>query len=478
MLSHLDRALDLHASTTGRSPRQQTLRGTIAWSCDLLDPAAQRLFRCCAVFPGGASLEAVDAVWTAIEQNEEEAVDDVLQRLLDASMVTVAEADDGSSRIEILNTVREYAEERLCASSDDAVVRRAALHFFRGLMWAGIHDQSPGAWTALSGRLIVELDNFRAGLRWLLLPSRSPDADDVSEACLITWGLTNWLLWQRSFRQEGIFWCEQALAASGQAQTVEVAACRAALGRLLTLEGKVEAAQTAVLSAAERLATLTSRTGLRPEDVNLIEWLAQGTRASVAGHLGHLDQGERLLRELTTVAAHPRLRAWNLIRLGHIRRGQGDFDEALELDTEAYELALREAEETLVSMAGAALAYDLKFMGRLEEADALMRSLIPRMLTSAGREDLLIELAEDFGAILAERGRATGAAVLWGAAWAERNRRSLSLHPEQEQQLSHSLALARTALGATWDEWLQRGRELELAQALRQALDDGAGTDT
>jgi hypothetical protein len=129
-------------------------------------------------------------------------------------------------------------------------------------------------------------------------------------------------------------------------------------------------------------------------------------------------------------------------------------------------------------MAGAALAYDLKFMGRLEEADALMRSLIPRVLTSAGREDLLIELAEDFGAILAERGRATGAAVLWGAAWAERDRRSLSLHPEQEQQLSHPLALARTALGATWDEWLQRGRELELAQALRQALDDGAGTDT
>jgi predicted ATPase len=69
-------------------------------------------------------------VWTAIEQNEEEAVDDVLQRLLDASMVTVAEADDGSSRIEILNTVREYAEERLCASSDDAVVRRAGPPLF------------------------------------------------------------------------------------------------------------------------------------------------------------------------------------------------------------------------------------------------------------------------------------------------------------------------------------------------------------
>jgi predicted ATPase len=126
MLRRMDRRLPLLTDGAFDLPeRQQTLRATLAWSHNLLGPAAQMLFRRLAVFAGGWTLEAAEAV-CADPQLPARQVLEQLQVLVDSSLVT--RLDDGSNesepRFAMLQTVREFAEERLAEATDAEIVRR------------------------------------------------------------------------------------------------------------------------------------------------------------------------------------------------------------------------------------------------------------------------------------------------------------------------------------------------------------------
>jgi predicted ATPase len=464
----LDRALDLHAIRKGRSPRQQTLRGTITWSYDLLDAAAQRLFRCLAVFPGGASLETIEALWVAVEPNGEDSIE-VLQRLVDASMLVVAEVADGAPRVDMLNTIRAYAEERLIGSRDSELARDAGFGVLRELLWHGLRDESPGAWSALTRRLDTEQENYRASLLWSLFSDDRRASERVSDACLLVWGLVNWLYSQRGYRDEARSWCERALRCAGELKSVEVAACHTAYTRMLMSSHDYEAAQQSIDKAHRYLVAPTTRSTLDAEDVALVTWFVANMRVEVAQRRGEVALAERVLRELTDVPAPKRLRVGSLVRLASIRSMQGDWTHACELDSQAYELALRVGEEHLVVWSGQNLACDLRCLGRLEEAEEQMKSVIPRVIT-CGNPDDLPSAAEDLAAILAERGRSEAAAMLWGAAWAERERSGLPLDDVQGQELAGAIEIARSELDTSWDELVQRGGRVDVRQALMDAL--------
>jgi predicted ATPase len=118
LLERLSRRLDLLKAGRGVDPRQQTLRATIEWSHELLDGDEQRLFARLSVFRGGWTLETAEEVC--------EADLDVVQSLVDKSLVHVREGD----RFWMLETIREYAEERLEHSDEaDELRRRHAEHF-------------------------------------------------------------------------------------------------------------------------------------------------------------------------------------------------------------------------------------------------------------------------------------------------------------------------------------------------------------
>lgn len=163
MLSRLGRRLPLlTAGVRDRSVRQQTLRSTIDWSYNLLDPFEQRLFTRLAVFVGGCPLEAAEEVCAG------EGSPDVLtgiESLVDQSLLS-GEGEDGEPRFYMLATVREYALERLAATGEEEAVRQRHATYFLALaeeaepMLAG---PERGRWLE---RLDADHNNLRAALRW------------------------------------------------------------------------------------------------------------------------------------------------------------------------------------------------------------------------------------------------------------------------------------------------------------------------
>jgi len=154
LLERLGRRLDLLRAGRGVDPRQQTLRATIDWSHELLDEDEQRLFARLAVFVGGCTLESAEEVCQSDL--------DVLQSLVDKSLVRVR---DGN-RFWMLETIREYASERLNDSSEmQGLHHLHAEHFLSFVEAAEAHLAAYS--TDWLDRVSLEHDNIRAALDWL-----------------------------------------------------------------------------------------------------------------------------------------------------------------------------------------------------------------------------------------------------------------------------------------------------------------------
>src|SRR5260221_9335365 len=143
--------------------RQQTLRAAIDWSYDLLSPAEQRLFRRLSVFVGGCDLEGVEAVCDAKGDLDLDLLDGMTS-MVDKSLAQQMEQSHGESRFVMLESIREYALEKLAASGEEALTRRAHAAYCLVLAEEEITEQGGAAWME---RFTFEHDNFRAALEWL-----------------------------------------------------------------------------------------------------------------------------------------------------------------------------------------------------------------------------------------------------------------------------------------------------------------------
>jgi predicted ATPase/class 3 adenylate cyclase len=154
ILERLSKRLDLLKGGRDAEARQQTLRSTLEWSYDLLEEGEKRLFVRLSVFAGGCALEAAEQV--------AEADLDVLQSLVDKSLLR-----HGDERFWMLETIREYAAERLDESeeADEAAIRGRHLDFFFALAERAYEERltSTSMWFPV---LDDELDNMRAALDW------------------------------------------------------------------------------------------------------------------------------------------------------------------------------------------------------------------------------------------------------------------------------------------------------------------------
>jgi len=166
ILARLDRRLAFLAGGRDVPERQRTLRGAIDWSHELLDEAEQVLFRRLAVFAGGCTVEGVEAVCEPQERGLD-AVDGI-SSLHDKSLVRRDDGAAGGLRVVMLETIREYARERLHASGEAADVRRRHAAFFLDLARRAaehLYGREQTEWLQLLDR---ELDNFRAVIGWAL----------------------------------------------------------------------------------------------------------------------------------------------------------------------------------------------------------------------------------------------------------------------------------------------------------------------
>ena len=187
--------------------RQRTLRDAIAWSHDLLSPQEQTLFRRLAVFAGGCTLEAVEAVANAAGDLD---ILEGMGSLVDESLLRHAEGPGGDPRYSLLETVREFSLDRLTVSGEDGLIRSRHAAYFAGLA-ESLHPDIDGPEQVRTvAELEAEQDNLRAAIAWAI---EQPDAATALRLTANFWKF--WLV--RSRQTEGRDWLERSLAVPGDA---------------------------------------------------------------------------------------------------------------------------------------------------------------------------------------------------------------------------------------------------------------------
>jgi predicted ATPase len=146
--------------------RQQTLRAAIDWSYDLLSAAEQKLFRRLSVFVGGCTLEGAEAVCNTKGDLDLDLLDGMAS-MVDKSLVQQAEQAMGESRFMMLETIREYAEEKLVTSGEEPVTKRAHAAYCIVLAEEEAKEECGAEGAEWLERFRLEHSNFRASLEWL-----------------------------------------------------------------------------------------------------------------------------------------------------------------------------------------------------------------------------------------------------------------------------------------------------------------------
>jgi predicted ATPase/DNA-binding CsgD family transcriptional regulator len=455
ILTRLADSLGLLVSSSRDVPdRQRTLRATIAWSHDLLGEAARRLLAACSVFRGGIGLDHVEAV-CARALRLDVPVLHALQELVDQSLLRLAGSPAAVPRYAMLETVREFAAEQLGGLPERESVRRAHASVFWDLAKdLGRPPSSPGR--AGLDLLELEHDNFRAALDWYA-------AADPAMALRLANRLTG-------------FWSVRGHFSEG----------RRRLGELLD--------------------RVPSSDPERVDALNGAAWLAtdQGDRAAALGLLDESIRSARVAHDPVRVAAglYTRGRAKQVI--GDPAGGRADVEQALELQTEAGEdaglavalllagaaaffeddlgLAIRRFEHcaqlsvALGLPAVEARALQLLGVCRLERGDlpgarAALAKAVPAIGGMGDRFAIPVGVSALAG-LAAKGGRPRAALMLAGAAAAYEQVNQTHRPQKIRIQLDVWLAPARKKLGSAAQKLLDRGRALELSEAIKLGLDE------
>jgi len=261
-------------SRTARA-RHQTLRAAIDWSFDALDPSAQRGLASCAVFAGGFSLGAAEMV-LADDDLDSLDVTDVLDELVRRSLVVVEQGASGATRYRLLETIRQYADERLDAQQAQRARRAHALWCagFAEQAGDGLRGTDGLAWT---DRLEPELENLR-----LAVGNASEDGD-ADTAMRIAGAFADWAYYTRpSLGLRIASLSEPALAVPGADEHPARSAVIAAAALHALNGGDTDRAWDLALRAAE-----LARRDQKPPPI--------GAVLAAASNTGRVAQVERIV---------------------------------------------------------------------------------------------------------------------------------------------------------------------------------------
>lgn len=457
MLTRLGHRLPLLTGGARDAPeRQRTLRNTIAWSYDLLEPGDQTVFRRLAVFTGGATVEAAETVADPEGQLD---IFGSLERLLEQSLLRQDVGLDGEPRFTMLETIREFGLELLAADGEgDAVRQRHAAFYLDLVEQAEPALIGPGQVTWLD-RLETEHGNLRAVLGWAL-------ERDVETALRLAPGLRRFWL-RRGHLGEGRAWLDRILEASGEPGPLHVEALLGAVSFSRHF-GDLQRADTANETALQIARHSQDR---RAEALALIDL------GMVAGHQGDVARWSELTER--SLALWRELgETWGtalaLNNLGYAAYLQGDFARAAVLLDEALVLAREAGDRVLVGST-------LDSLGALAEAqEALGRA------ASLYREALVV--AQEMGnpitvglalhalaAIAIKAHQPARAARLWGAVAALEAAIGVRLPMEEQERVDDTMegtiAAVREHLGEeAYRAALEGGRALARDAAVSEAL--------
>jgi predicted ATPase len=466
LLARLGSRLGLATAEAGRPHRQQTLRNIVAWSYDLLAPDAAQVFRRMSVFAGGCDLDALAAV-AELGDGDLAGPDplELVAVLQDVSLITVTEGADGEPRLGMLETIREYALERLEQDDDPGAARRRhAAHYATVAERAREQIEGPGQLAALD-RLEAEHDNLRAALAWSLETTSADQADhqEQGERVLIGLRLVHALVpfwYQHGHAAEGRRWLQRAMDVASAGGGAPLARVAHGLGVLLDQLGEPDPAR----QLFERSLAIWRELGHREEQARELNSLAITYR-----RLGDMAAGRALLEEAIAISREvgPPLRlAAALTNLGQLESASGHYDRAAEVLREALTIDEKYGDAFGAAVDQHSIALVSLRAGRPREALDVLGGVFD-YVASSGNTAMLVNTLEVAAEITAGLGDARETARLAGTAETMRQESGMLLSEPEAAMLEEHLALARaTMTPADWDAELAAGRALPRDGAL------------
>jgi predicted ATPase/class 3 adenylate cyclase len=421
ILERLAERLDLLKGGRAADPRQKTLRATIEWSHDLLDEAEKQLFARLAVFAGGCTLEAAEQV--------ADAEIDTLHSLVDKSLLRHT-----GERFWMLETIHEYARERLGASGEEAELRRLhAVSVLESVERADREIREAQAFLATAvARIDAEHDNIRAALEW----SRDTGENEMLLRLVATLTYT-WPL--RGHTRELRPWLELAL---------ERGTAPARARAMVLLSAADRASQDGDVARAHDLVA-ESRTIAEHEGDEVLLFRAMNGAAWIAADAGDRDGAREqfsALRQRAREAGNTNMVAIATVNLGDLVLRAHEFERALGYATEAVDLF-----RTCGDDGGVATSLELCGWSGLGESD------------SARAEGYFRESLAICGRLGAPRRTAQAAAGL-GAALIARH------EEERGTQLLAGAAAVAAQLGVGGSGELEEGIQNEAIRRAKAAL--------
>jgi tetratricopeptide (TPR) repeat protein len=501
MLARLGNRLKLLTGGARDLPkRQRTLRSTIEWSYGLLEEGEKVLFGRLSVFVGGRTLEAIEAVCDAEGDLPVDVLDGV-ESLVDKSLLRQEEGPEGEPRFVMLETIHEFAREKLEENGETESLRKLHARYFLALAEAAeprLRGPEDAEWLE---RLEAEHDNLRTALSWAL------EQGEVELALRLGGAL--WMFWEaRGHYSEGRRWLEAALAEANGASAAARAKVLEGEGWLVIPSGEMD---RAVVAAQDGL-KLSEQAGLggavAARFLRILGWIAiirgdnEGAKelleesltlsreaddkwgvADALLWLGNSlvypeerersrqlqEEGIGLARELGYVSTLARL----LFSLGYTLLLEGDYERGAALNEEAAALYREHGHK------GGGLEYLLDNLGwaalhrgdperaraAYEEGLALCKELGDKVAASGYLEGL--------ACVAAAEGEAERAGRLFGAAEALREAVGWQLMPEEEALRAPYLAMASSRLDeAEWEKAWAKGRGTGFEEAIYYALEE------
>ncbi len=437
--------------------RLQTLRGTIDWSYDLLDEDEKVLFARLSVFQGGRTIEAAEEICAP---GLSIYVIDGLESLLNKSLLYQEEGPGCEPRFLMLETIHEYAREKLVESSEAEKFQYVHAAYFARLAEQAERELSGAKQTYWYERLRTEHDNLRRALAFALESGESELGLRIMGALADFWNYSGHV-------GEGLRWIEQTIESAEDASPALRAKALNAAGWLSFNQGNYARGK---LFNQEALA-LYRELGDEANSAWALLFLSYhyfGSPSEIKEGLALIEDALALFRAQDDQTGITRA----LNSLGELARLDGDYDRAEQAYQECLSYCRRSGEKLREAFVISNLGLVAQYQGKYEQAESRIKKALSLLKDLNVRYPLAGYLAFLSGPVAA-RGNPERAVQLMGASDAILKAMSLGLQPPDQTEIDRFEAAVREQLGeeAFRSAW-EKGKTMSLEQAIAFALEE------
>jgi predicted ATPase/class 3 adenylate cyclase len=501
MLERLEQRLPLLTGGARDLPaRQQTLRATIEWSYRLLGSSEQRLFARLAVFAGGCTLEAAEAVCD-LEGDGDMLAE--LDSLLDKNLLRRSDGDQDEPRVGMLETIREYALELLNSSGEAAQLARQHADYFLALaeqVEGLLSGPEQGMWFR---RIDADLDNLRVALAWSVAHQQPETTAKLAEGLRLFWE-------DRGPASEGLRWLNAALEHHEDLSLPTLAkALSTKAGLLLLIRGDREQAKpalkeslrlsrdlgdtTRVVRTLSYMGIVAMQEGDHKQSVALHDEAVALAREQNDGpalvtalinqsgvlmlHGDHVEARRALDESLVLVRqlGDPRGIVYVLTYLATLALAEEDHHQAVPMMEESLALGHEVESPALVATSLCGLGLAALYQGDHDRASALFEE---SLTLARGTEDTYIikDCLWGLAGVAGAKGQSSRAVRLWGAAAALDDAVGMSTPDVRPVRIRLESTRARLNADAFEAEFA-KGRAISMDQAVTYALERVGGAE-